>query len=119
MIYKNSKLVPADQSGVFWVRVFHLYRGWNRKVSKIGEFVKGSAILVKTDNWIKKKSKLRGVLIRLKKESFKVDGSWIKFKKNNIILLKKRLTPKGKEILGPVDYKVRRRKFMSSFSGII
>jgi ribosomal protein L14 len=50
MIQKQSKLVPSDQCGVFWVRVFHLYRGGQRKTSYIGDFVKTSAIVVKTDN---------------------------------------------------------------------
>lgn len=119
MIQKQSKLVPTDQCGVFWVRVFHLYRGGQRKVSHIGGFVKTSAIVVKTDNWLKKKSKVRGVIVRVRKESIKRDRSFIKFKTNNIVLLKKRLTPRGKELLGPVDEKVRRRKFVSSFSGAI
>lgn len=119
MIQKRSKLVPTDQSGVFWVRVFHLYRGGQRKVSRVGEFVKTSAIVVKTDNWLKRKSKIQGVIIRVKKESIKRDRSFIRFKTNNIVLLKKRLTPRGKELLGPVDVRVRRRKFVSSFSGAI
>jgi hypothetical protein len=50
MIQKHSKVVPADQCGVFLIRVFHLYRGGQRKVSRIGEFVKGSAIIIKEDN---------------------------------------------------------------------
>jgi ribosomal protein L14 len=59
------------------------------------------------------------VLVRVKKESLKRDRSFIKFKTNNIVLLKKRLTPRGKELLGPVDANVRRKKFVSSFSGAI
>lgn len=119
MIFKQSKLIPADQCGIFWVKVFHLYRGGRRKVAYIGNFVKVSALLVKKDNWLKKKSKLRGVLIRLKKITYKVDKSSVCFKTNNIVLLKKRLTPRGKELTGPVDSSVRRKKFIQSFSGII
>jgi len=119
MIQKNSKVIPVDQCGVYLIRIFHLYRGGRRKVSWVGDFVKGSAILTKQDNWIKKKDKLKCVLIRLNKESFRKDGSSVKFKKNSGVLLKKRLTPKGKEIMGPVDFSVKRRKFMNSFSGRI
>jgi large subunit ribosomal protein L14 len=119
MIYKRTKLIPADQCGVYWVRVFHLYGGGQRKVSYVGEFIKTSVIFTKSENWLKKKAKLNGVLIRLRKESYRADGSSIIFKKNQTVLLKKRLTPRGKELLGPVDANVKRRKFMSSFSGII
>lgn len=119
MIFKASKLIPADQCGVFWVKVFHLYRGGQRKVSYVGNFVKVSVILTKKDNWLKKKSKIKGVLIRLKKQSIKHDKSFVLFKINNLVLLKKRLTPRGKELLGPVDFKVKRKKFLQSFSGIL
>jgi ribosomal protein L14 len=119
MIFKSTKLVPADQCGVFWVKVFHLYRGGQRKVSHIGNFVKVSVILTKKENWLRRKSKVKGVLVRLKKQSIKHDKSWLLFKKNNVVLLKKRLTPRGKELLGPIDFRVKRKKFMQSFSGIL
>ena len=112
-------MVPADQCGVYWVRVFHLYRGGMRKVSRVGNFEKVSAILTKVDNFLKKKTKLQAVLVRLKKQSLKKDRSWISFKKNSLVLLKKRLTPRGKELLGPADFNVRRKKFTQSFSGSI
>jgi len=117
MIFKSTKAVPVDRSGVFKIRVFHLYNGSKRKVSGVGDFVKSSAILVKPENWIKKKSKLNAIIVRVKKESLKLDGSWVRFKLNCAVLLKKRLTPKGKELFGPVDFSVKRRKFVSSFSG--
>ena len=75
MIQKFSKLVPVDRSGVFKVKVFHLYGGSKRKVSFPGNFTKVSAVQVKADNNIKKKTKLNSILIRLKKESLRVDGS--------------------------------------------
>lgn len=119
MILKRTKLVPIDRSGVLKLRVFHLYGGSKKKVARVGDFIKGSAIVVKENNWLKRKSKLNAILVRLKKESLKIDGSWVKFKKNCTVLLKKRLTPKGKELFGPVDFNLKRRKFISSFSGQI
>lgn len=117
MIFKSTKAVPVDRSGVYKIRIFHLYSGSKRRVSSSGDFVKSSAIEVKAENWIKRKSKLNAIIVRVRKESFKLDGSWIKFKFNCVVLLKKRLTPKGKELFGPVDFSVKRRKFVSSFSG--
>jgi ribosomal protein L14 len=49
----------------------------------------------------------------------KQDGSYIRSRKNSVVLLKKRMTPRGKELFGPITYGVRRRKFVSSFSGVI
>lgn len=53
------------------------------------------------------------------KGSLLLDGSFIVFKQNSCVLLKKRLSTKGKEILGPGLKKIKRKKFLISFSGII
>ena len=49
----------------------------------------------------------------------KFDGSSIQFKKNNCVLLKRRMTPRGDFLYGPVPLVVRRRKFIASFAGKI
>jgi len=51
MIYKGTNIVPADKCGVWHARVFHLYRGFNRKVSFVGEFIKVSVRRTKPENW--------------------------------------------------------------------
>lgn len=56
MIYKSSKLIPSDKCGVWVIKVFHLYRGFNRKVSFTGDFVKCSVKKVRPENWLKKKN---------------------------------------------------------------
>jgi len=119
MIYKSSKLIPSDKCGVWLVKVFHLYRGFNRKVSFQGDFVKCCVKIIRPENWLKKKTKVHGILIRLNKEINRCDGSSILFFQNNIILLKKRLTPKGKQIYGPVSKQIKRKKFIYSFAGLI
>ena len=73
----------------------------------------------KPEHWLRKKSKVKGIIIRVRKEVLKYDGSWIKFNDNAIILLKKRLNTHGKKIIGPVTYSVRREKFKNAFAGIV
>ena len=60
MIYKSSSLIPADKCGVWVVKVFHLYRGYNRKVSFVGDFIKCSVKKTRPENWLKKKNKNKG-----------------------------------------------------------
>lgn len=119
MIQKKTYLIPVDKSGVWWVNTFHLYKGFSRKVSTIGDFIKVSVRVVKPNNWIQKKTKTKGIIVQTKKEIKKNDGSFIKFKTNSLVLLKKRLTPKGKEIVGPTTTNLRRKKFLTSFAGVI
>ena len=119
MVQKKSILVPSDKCGVLTVNTFHLYNGFKRRFSKFGEYVKVSIRKIKPDNVLVKKSKRKAIIIRLKKELFIVDGSLVRFDYNSVILLKKRLTPEGKEIFGPIVRNFKKKKFLSSFSGLI
>lgn len=53
--------MPADKCGVDVVKVFHLYQGFSRKCSFVGDFVKVSVKKVVPGNIIKKKTKLKGI----------------------------------------------------------
>ena len=106
MIQKNSIIKPVDNCGVLKANVFHLYKGSNIYLS----------INIYSKNTIKKKSKHRSILIRTKFNIIKKDGSFVRFSKNSLILLKKRLTPRGANIRGPISRKINRKKFISSFS---
>lgn len=119
MIQKGTYLVPVDKCGVWWVGVFHLYGGFNRKISYRGNFVRVSVKNTRPDNWVSKKTKLNSIIILTKKENKLKDGSYFKFKVNNVVLLKKRLAAKGKEILGPCLKTIKRKKFLMSFSGVL
>lgn len=97
--------------------MFHLYRGFNRKSSRVGDFIKCSVQKTIPNNWIKKKTKLKGLIIRSKFIIINRDGTSFNFKENNVILLKKRLSTKGKEVVGPAVRIIKRKKFVSAFAG--
>jgi large subunit ribosomal protein L14 len=59
------------------------------------------------------------MIVRTKKELSKSDGSHVNFYINNIVLFKKRTTPQGKVIFGPTVRSIKRKKFLSSFPGVI
>ncbi len=119
MIQKTSILVPADKCGVLSINTFHLYKGFSRKSSKFGDYIKVSIKKVKPENVLTKKSKRKAIIVRTKKESPIKDGTYIRFDYNSAVVLKKRLTPEGKEIFGPIIRTFKKKKFLSSFSGLI
>jgi ribosomal protein L14 len=119
MIQKNSYLVPADKCGVWLVNTFHLYKGFNRRCSRFGDYIKVSVKVTKPANWLLKKSKRKALIIRTKKETTIIDGSCVFFYSNNAVILKKRLTPEGSEIFGPIIRTFKKKKFINSFSGLI
>lgn len=119
MVQKTSIISVSDKCGVWFVNVFHLYQGYNRKYSRIGNFLKISIRKTKPENWLKKKTKTKAILIRSRIFNSSFDGSYVKFSYNSCILLKRRLTPFGKKLYGPTLYKIKRKKFLSTFPGTL
>ena len=119
MIQKSSCAIPADKCGVLTVNTFHLYKGFSRKFSRFSDYIKVSIRKIKPDNFLTKKSKRKALIIRTKKNIKICDGSYVRFNYNSVIILKKRLTPEGKEIFGPIVRNFKKKKFLSSFSGLI
>jgi large subunit ribosomal protein L14 len=119
MIQKNSICIPADKCGVLTVNTFHLYKGFSRKTSTFGDYIKVSVRKIKPENPLSKKAKRKAILVRTKKELPISDGTYVRFDYNSVVVLKKRLTPEGKEIFGPILRTFKKKKFLSSFSGLI
>ena len=119
MIQKNTILIPADKCGVLTVNTFHLYKGFSRKFSFFGDFIKVSIRKTKPENILSKKSKRKALIVRTTKNLFICDGTYVRFDYNSVVILKKRLTPEGKELFGPITRNFKKKKFLSSFSGLI
>ncbi len=128
MIFKQSWLSVSDNTNVRWLQVFHLYKGFYRKSTKVGFFIKGTARVVEPPRieykgfkvkYNKKGDICRGLIIRNRYNIKKYDGSSTYFSSNNIILLKKKQDVKSKYLYGPVSYSIKRKKFLSLFSVIL
>lgn len=63
--------------------------------------------------------KTRAYIVRVSYRNLRKDGSYIKLLSNDCLLLKKRMTPRGREIFGPITYGIRKRKVLASFIGVI
>lgn len=128
MIFKQTWLSITDNTNVRWFQVFHLYKGFNRKVTRLGFFVKGSARVVEPPRieykgfkfkFNKKGDICRGLIVRCKKNEYRNDGALSLSKTNDTILLKKKQDLKSKYFYGSVSYKIRRKKFLNLFPFII
>lgn len=128
MIFKKTWLSVSDNTNVRWIQIFHLYKGFHRKSSMIGFFIKGSARVVEPPRleykgfkfkFNKKGDICRGIIIRAKYTRRKNDGSSLTFINNNTILLKKKQDIKSKYIYGPATSLIKRKKFITLFSTIL
>ena len=128
MISKQTWLNTADNTNVRWLRIFHLYKGFNRRSTTTGFFVKGSARIVEPPRleykgfkfkFNKKGDICRGLFVRAVKPARRLDGSVTSFFSNTCILIKKKQNVKSKYIHGPVTYQLNRKKFKTLFKTII
>lgn len=128
LIFKKTWLSVADNTNVRWLQIFQLYKGFHRKSTKVGFFVKGSARVVEPPRleykgfkfkFNKKGDICRGLFIRGRYLIRKDDGSSVYFKNNDTVLLKKKQDLKSKYLHGPVPYKIKRKKFLSLFKSVV
>lgn len=111
-----------------WIQTFHLYKGFHRKQTTVGLFIKGSARVVEPPRleykgfkfkFNKKGDICRGLLVRHVYNTFRQDGSALYFHTNDVILLKKKQEVKSKYIYGPTPMKLKRKKFLALFQVVI
>lgn len=128
MIFKETWLSISDNTNVRWLQAFQLYKGFRRKTTFVGYFIKGSAKIVEPPRieykgfkfkFNRKGDVCRGLIIRTARLIFKKDGSLTIFNKNNIILLKKKQDLKSKYLFGPIPAAVRRKKFLNLFKQVV
>lgn len=112
MIQQESRLRVADNSGAKQVLVIKVLGGTRRRYASIGDVFIGTVKDAIPGAAVKKGEVVRCVVVRVKKEKRRSDGSYIRFDENAAVLIKEYLTPRGTRIFGPVGRELRDKKFM-------
>lgn len=128
MLYKESWIHIADSTNIRWVKIFHLYKGFYRKVTSQSYFAKGSARVVESPRieykGFKYKFNIKGdisrlIIIRDKRRNVYHDGSITVINHNSAITIKKKSNPRSKFLFGPVSRTLKRKKFLSLYTYVI
>lgn len=115
MFQKNSFSIPSDSSGILLVKVIQTRRCSTRKHAKIGKFLKVVIKNTKTKlNRIRKK-KSRAITVRTNHMVYIRRGKYYSFFDNGLVLLKKRMNSRGKELYGPTSKELKIRKFRIAY----
>ncbi len=116
MIQQESRLRVADNSGAKEVLCIKVLGGTRRRYASIGDVFIGTVNEAIPGAGVKKGEVVRCVVVRVKKEKRRPDGSYIRFDENAAVLIKEDLTPRGTRIFGPVGRELRDKKFMRIIS---
>lgn len=113
MVQLRTVLLVADNSGAKKVRLIQVYGGSARKTGSVGDIVHASVIQADTQGAIKKGEKVRGVIVRTKKEVRRANGEYIRFDDNAVVLIESRksFNPLGTRVFGPVAREVKNKGF--------
>ena len=112
MIQQESRLRVADNSGAKEVLCIKVLGGTRRRYASIGDIFVATVKDAIPGAGVKKGDVVKCVVVRVKKEKRRPDGSYIKFDENAAVLIYDTLLPRGTRIFGPVGRELRDKKFM-------
>jgi len=116
MIQMQTRLAVADNTGAKEVMCIKVLGGSRRRFAQIGDVIVCSVKSVIPGSEVKKKSVVRGVIVRVRAPTRRSDGSYVRFDSNAIVLIDKDNNPRGTRIFGAVARELRERKFMKIVS---
>ncbi len=107
MVQQESRLAVADNSGAKTVLVIRVLGGTKKRYASIGDKVVVSVKSAIPSGEVKKGTVSKAVIVRVKKEIRRPDGSYIRFDDNAVVLLNNVDEMRGTRIFGPVARELR------------
>jgi large subunit ribosomal protein L14 len=113
VIQQESRLKVADNSGAKEVLCIKVLGGSRRRYASIGDIFVATVKDAIPGAAVKKGEVVKCVVVRVKKEKRRPDGSYIRFDENAAVLIvDEKGAPRGTRIFGPVGRELRDKKFM-------
>jgi large subunit ribosomal protein L14 len=116
MIQTESRLKVADNSGAKEVLCIRVLGGTKRRYASVGDKIVVAIKSAIPSGGVKAGTVSKAVIVRVKKEIKRADGSYIRFDENSCVLLNNSDEPRGTRIFGPVARELREKQFMKIIS---
>jgi len=109
MIQKETELIVADNSGAKVVRCFHIVGSTGRRFAYVGDIIICAVKKAIPGGKVKKGDIITAVIVRVRKEYRRRDGSYIRFGDNAVVLIQslKEQVPVGTRVFGPIARELR------------
>ena len=116
MIQAETYLKVADNTGAKEIKTIRVLGGSKRKYGNIGDIVVASVRKAAPGGSVKKGDVVKAVIVRMRKNKRRPDGSYIKFDDNAAVIINDQNMPRGTRIFGPVARELREKDFMKIVS---
>ncbi len=107
MIQQESRLIVCDNSGAKEILCIRVLGGTRRRYARVGDIIVATVKDANPNGTVKKKSVVKAVVVRTRKEIQRKDGSTIKFDDNAAVIIGDDKTPRATRIFGPVPRELR------------
>jgi large subunit ribosomal protein L14 len=107
MIQQESRCTVADNSGAKEALVIRVLGGTRKRYATVGDKIVVTVKSALPGSDMKKGTVSKAVVVRTSKEVRRVDGSYIRFDDNAIVLLNATGELRGTRIFGPVARELR------------
>jgi large subunit ribosomal protein L14 len=107
MIQQESRLTVCDNSGAKEILCIRVLGGTRRRYAGVGDLIVATVKQANPQGNVKRKSVVKAVVVRTKKEIRRKDGSTIKFDDNAAVIVGDDKLPKATRIFGPVPRELR------------
>ncbi len=116
MIQPQTRLKVADNSGAKEIMCIRVLGGSFRRDGSIGDIIVASVKTATPGGTVKKGEVVKAVIVRMRKNKRRPDGSYIKFDDNAAVIINDQKLPRGTRIFGPVARELREKDFMKIVS---
>ena len=116
MIQPQTRLKVADNSGAKESMCIRVLGGSFRRDGSIGDVIVASVKTATPGGTVKKGEVVKAVIVRMRKNKRRPDGSYIKFDDNAAVIINDQKMPRGTRIFGPVARELREKDFMKIVS---
>ncbi|MEC8495018.1 MAG: 50S ribosomal protein L14, partial [Planctomycetota bacterium] len=116
VIQMQTYLDVADNTGAKQVQCIKVLGGTHRRYAGLGDIVVASVKKAIPGSEVKPGTIVKGVIVRVKKNTRRPDGSYVRFDRNALVIVDGEGNPKGTRIFGAVARELRDRSFMKIVS---
>ena len=116
MIQERTILNVADNSGARRLMCFHVAGGSKRRYAGLGDVIVCSVKDALPTAAIKKGDVVKAVIVRMRKEVRRPDGSYVRFDDNAACVIDDKGEPKGTRVFGPVARELRDKNYLKIIS---
>jgi large subunit ribosomal protein L14 len=116
MIQQQTRMTCADNTGARELMCIRVLGGSGRRYATVGDVIVGVVKDALPNMPVKKSEVVRAVIVRVRNNVRRPDGSTIRFDDNAAVIIQKDGNPKGTRVFGPIARELRDKNFTKIIS---